>query len=296
MLKFIRIRYILLACLLGMTPSLSYAFVSITIAPPPLVEYEQPLCPGDGYLWEPGYWAWGDDDYYWVPGVWIEAPEVGFLWTPGYWGFEDSAYIWHVGFWGPHCGFYGGINYGFGYFGSGFVGGVWAGNVFRYNTAVWRVNTALVHNTFVDRTVIRNTNNRVSFNGPGGINVKPTAEEEAAMHERHLEATDKQREHEQAALHDRNQRYSINHGHPSKTALNTGGGLETKGGNKGHETTGGNKGHETTGGNKGHETTGGNRGHENAGGNQGKQTGGNQPKGGEKGKGGGEKGKKENGQ
>jgi hypothetical protein len=84
MLKFIRIRYILLACLLGMTPSLSSAFVSITIAPPPLVEYEQPLCPGDGYLWEPGYWAWGDDDYYWVPGVWIEAPEVGFLWTPGY--------------------------------------------------------------------------------------------------------------------------------------------------------------------------------------------------------------------
>ena len=57
--------------------------ISVGFAPPPLPVYEQPICPGDGYIWTPGYWAWDadGDDYYWVPGTWVEAPEVGFLWT-----------------------------------------------------------------------------------------------------------------------------------------------------------------------------------------------------------------------
>ena len=61
--------------------------ISVRIAPPELPVYEQPLCPGEGYIWTPGYWAWDPDDgdYYWVPGTWVLAPEVGFLWTPGYW-------------------------------------------------------------------------------------------------------------------------------------------------------------------------------------------------------------------
>ena len=50
--------------------------VSIRIAPPKLHVYEQPICPGDGYIWTPGYWAY-DDDYYWVPGEWVMAPEPG---------------------------------------------------------------------------------------------------------------------------------------------------------------------------------------------------------------------------
>ena len=35
--------------------------------PPPLPDYEQPQAPGDGYMWTPGYWAYGQDGYYWVP-------------------------------------------------------------------------------------------------------------------------------------------------------------------------------------------------------------------------------------
>jgi hypothetical protein len=111
MLKFIRVRFILLALLLGMTPSLSSADISITIAPPPLPVYDQPLCPGDSYMWVPGYWAYGEEDYYWVPGVWILAPQPGYLWTPGYWGFEGGHYGYHAGYWGSHIGFYGGVNY-----------------------------------------------------------------------------------------------------------------------------------------------------------------------------------------
>lgn len=61
--------------------------IRASIAPPAIPVYEQPECPGDGYLWTPGYWAYDDaDGYYWVPGVWVMPPQVGFLWTPPYWG------------------------------------------------------------------------------------------------------------------------------------------------------------------------------------------------------------------
>ncbi len=54
--------------------------------PPPLPEYSQPPCPGNGYLWTPGYWSYAPQGYYWVPGAWAWPPQVGVLWTPGYWG------------------------------------------------------------------------------------------------------------------------------------------------------------------------------------------------------------------
>lgn len=220
MVKFIRVRFILLACLLGMTPLISSADISITIAPPTLPVYDQPECPADGYLWIPGYWAYGDDDYYWVPGTWVLAPQPGFLWTPGYWGFEGGNYGWHSGYWGPHIGFYGGVNYGFGYFGSGFGGGRWEGGRFLCNTAVWRVNNTVVHNTYIDRTVIRNVSvNRISFNGQGGIDARATAEEETAAREQHLEATQEQRTHEQTFIRDNNQRFSVNKGNPTRTVV-----------------------------------------------------------------------------
>src|ERR1700720_334077 len=99
--------------------------VSITVAPPALPVYEQPPVPAPGYLWTPGYWAYGPEGYFWVPGVWVQPPQVGVLWTPGYWGWGGGMYRWNAGYWGPHVGFYGGVNYGFGYGGVGFVGGRW---------------------------------------------------------------------------------------------------------------------------------------------------------------------------
>jgi YXWGXW repeat-containing protein len=80
-----RIRLLLLTLLILATSAIAYAqfSVSIVFAPPALPVYEQPAAPGDGYLWTPGYWAYGDDGYFWVPGTWVMAPEVGYLWTPG---------------------------------------------------------------------------------------------------------------------------------------------------------------------------------------------------------------------
>src|ERR1700720_1537604 len=144
--------------------------ISITVAPPAIPVYTQPICPGPNYIWTPGYWAWGPDGYYWVPGTWVVAPAVGVLWTPGYWGWGDGVYVWHAGYWGPRVGFYGGINYGFGYGGVGFAGGEWRGGVFNYNRSVTNVNVTVIHNTY-NQTVINNnttTVNRASFNGGTG--------------------------------------------------------------------------------------------------------------------------------
>jgi len=201
MKRLIGISTLLLALTMLLTipaPSFAGIAVSITLAPPVLPVYVQPPCPVDGYIWTPGYWAWGDAGYYWVPGVWVAPPAPGLLWTPGYWGFAGGFYAWHAGYWGPHVGFYGGVNYGFGYFGHGFAGGVWVGNVFRYNTAVVNVNRTVVRNVYVDRTVVHNTVvNRASFNGAGGVTGRPTAMESRAVNERHVAATATQMSHEQ---------------------------------------------------------------------------------------------------
>src|SRR5467141_2838823 len=176
--------------------------ISVQFGPPALPVYEQPLCPGDGYIWTPGYWAWDreDEDYYWVPGTWVEAPEVGFLWTPGYWGWERGAFFFHEGYWGPHVGWYGGIVYGFGYFGHGYEGGRWDNGRFLYNRSVNNVNVTNIHNVY-NTTVINNTTvNRVSYNGgQGGINERPRPDEEAAERERHIPPVAAQTQHFQAA-------------------------------------------------------------------------------------------------
>jgi hypothetical protein len=110
-------------------------FISVGYAPPVIPVYAQPEIPGDGYVWTPGYWAYGPDGYYWVDGAWVLPPYDGALWTPGWWGYDNDAYVWYPGYWGTTVGYYGGINYGFGYFGVGFVGGYWNGGHFFYNTA-----------------------------------------------------------------------------------------------------------------------------------------------------------------
>ncbi len=206
-----------MAVLAMSTAAFGQVRISVTFGPPPLPVYEQPLCPGDGYIWTPGYWAWSDDgDYYWVPGTWVLAPEVGFLWTPPYWGWADGGFVFYDGYWGPHVGFYGGINYGFGYFGEGFQGGRWDHDHFYYNRSVTNVNVTNIHNVY-NTTVINNTTtvNRVSYNGGnGGVNARPTPEQEAAAHERHLPPVSTQVQHVQAARGNPQLRASANHGKP----------------------------------------------------------------------------------
>ena len=169
--------------------------LSAADAPPPLLNYEQAPCPEEGYLWTPGYWGWRGAGYYWVPGAWVQPPRVRVLWTPGYWAFMGGIYLFHAGYWGPHIGYYGGINYGYGYFGSGFVGGRWVDNSFAYNKAVSNVNARVTNNTYSETVVNNSALKKMSYNGgPGGATAAPTAEERAAAAEPHMSATPRQRQ------------------------------------------------------------------------------------------------------
>ena len=213
--RFIRPLVLIGAMLFLSTGSFAQVGVSVQIAPPELPVYDQPICPGDGYIWTPGYWAW-DGEYYWVPGTWVMAPEPGYLWTPGYWGWGGAGFFFNEGYWGPSVGFYGGINYGFGYFGHGYEGGRWENGHFFYNTAVNRVD-ANVRNVY--NTRVNGGASRVSFNGGnGGINARATSEEEAAARGKHVGPVAAQTQHAWAAHNNPQQRVSANRGTPQVAA------------------------------------------------------------------------------
>src|SRR6266700_1232832 len=224
-MKMIQLRSLVFAGFLALPLASSFAQVDISVgfAPPVLPVYEQPPCPDEGYIWTPGYWGYGYDvgDYYWVPGVWVAPPSVGVLWTPAWWGWNNGVYAFHEGYWGPTVGFYGGVNYGYGYTGNGYWGGRWSGNTFQYNTAVTRVNTNIVHNTYINNSVNRQVNaNRASFNGPNGIKAEPTAEQKAAAaNAKKTGPTSQQLARQQAASKDQNLRASVNKGNPNNEAI-----------------------------------------------------------------------------
>jgi len=196
--------------------------ISVGFAPPPLPVYVQPPIPAPGYLWTPGYWGYGAAGYYWVPGVWARPPAVGLLWTPGYWGFAGGVYGWHAGYWGPHVGFYGGVNYGFGFGGIGFVGGEWRGGTFAYNSAVTNISNTHITNVYNNTRVVNENTvanaSHASFNGAGGVTRDASPEEQRFAGERHTQPTANQLAHATAASRDRGQLASVNHGSPATTA------------------------------------------------------------------------------
>ncbi len=170
-------------------------------------------------MWTPGYWAFSSAGYNWIPGTWVAPPTVGVLWTPPYWGFVGGVYAFHAGYWGPHIGFYGGVNYGFGYGGVGFAGGRWEGGAYRYNTAVTNVNTTVIHNTYVNNVTVNNvTVNKVSYNGAGGVAAQPTPAERQAAAETHTPPTIAQVSHVHEAVSNPQLAAKANGGHPAIAA------------------------------------------------------------------------------
>ena len=196
--------------------------VAIHAAPPPLPVYVQPPIPGDGLHVDTGLLGMGSGR------LLLGAGRVG---APAYgWRTLDARLLGLHGrrLWlasrllGSHVGFYGGVNYGFGYGGVGFAGGAWRGGAFAYNSAVMNVGEGVVHNTYIDRTVVNNTVvNRTSFNGAGGVMARPTSFEQSAMNEHHFEPTGMQTQHFNAAANDPGQRFSANGGRPANVAMDS---------------------------------------------------------------------------
>jgi hypothetical protein len=217
-MRYAKVLALLPILILGAASALSQAAVginvSVNLAPPPIPIYDQPPLPAPGYLWTPGYWAWDGMDYYWVPGTWVEPPVSGMLWTPGYWGWDEGSYVWNAGYWAPEVGFYGGIDYGYGYGGSGYLGGYWHGGAFFYNRSVanfGRVNIVNVYNAPAPHW----GSSHVSFNGgQGGVRAEPTARDRIAMGARHVGLTTQQRDHSEHAQGMRELHASQNGGRP----------------------------------------------------------------------------------
>ena len=206
-----------IAMLVQPAPAKADLFSSTVVAlvPPLLLADQQSYPPGDGYIWEPGYWAWSPyGQYYWVPGEWVLPPQTGYDWTPGYWASTGSGYDWNPGYWGTQVGYYGGVNYGYGYYGNGYVGGRWYGHEYRYNRAVTRVNEH-IRNVYDDRTVVVNNYNRTAYNGGNGIHAHPTAGQQSYARQRHVGMTAAQQRHVTAAVHDPNQRWNGNRTAPA---------------------------------------------------------------------------------
>jgi hypothetical protein len=140
---------------------------------------------------------------------------VGLLWTPGYWIWEDPTFVFIDGYWGPVVGFYGGINYGFGYPGRGYYGGRWVSDRFFYNRSVSNVNVTVIRNTYVEDVRSSGAPSRVSYNGGrDGITARPTDRETAAAKDRQVTATAAQMQHVQHARSRPDLRADENQGKP----------------------------------------------------------------------------------
>ena len=148
----------------------------------------------------------------------MNFPDQGALWTPGYWGFHSGRYGFIQGSWGRYVGFYGGVNYGFGYAGIGYQGGYWHGNQFAYNREVNNFGSVRVENVYNRTVVINRTviNNRVSYNGgPQGIGMRPTPAQIAAFRTPHAPPMSAQLELRRTAATNRAQFAAVNHGRPA---------------------------------------------------------------------------------
>jgi len=213
-------------------PRRANAAAKVNVAPPLLPVYAQPALPEEGYLWVPGFWAWREavPDYYWVPGTWVKPPRSGLLWTPAYWSRADGGYVFHVGYWAEEVGFYGGIDYGYGYGGDGYQGGRWEKGSFFYNKAANNLGSLRVANAYDQAISADNKAGRVSFNGGSReTTARPTPRQEALANEPHVMPTAGQQQHFELAAMDRAFYSKLNHGEPGVAATSRAGVLEGPG-------------------------------------------------------------------
>lgn len=210
-------------------PRRANAADKINVAPPPLPSYAQPAIPEEGYVWMPGFWAWREavPDYFWVPGTWVRPPRSGLLWTPAYWSRVDGGYIFHPGYWAEQVGFYGGIDYGYGYAGDGYQGGRWENGAFFYNRAVNNFGSLNIAHAYDQTIAADNKSAHVSFNGGSrGTTARPTPQQEQLASERHVEPTAEQRQHFEMAAKDRSLYSKLNRDEPGVAATSRAGVFE----------------------------------------------------------------------
>jgi hypothetical protein len=121
-------------------PPKSSAQIVVTIGPPQIPVDAQPPSPGGAFVWAPGHWGRNPSGYAWIHGSWLMPPSPGMLWTPGYWRPQPGGFAWQSGRWGSSVGYYGGVNYGFGYMGSGFTASTLRHDEIRHEVQHYRAD------------------------------------------------------------------------------------------------------------------------------------------------------------
>ena len=125
--------------------------------------YGQPICPGDGFLWTPatGRMTTASPITTGCQACWFRRRKSVSCGRRKAGGWGDGGYFFNEGYWGPTVGFYGGINYGFGYYGEGYGGGPWNNGHFFYNRSVNNINVVNIHNVYNERE-LRSTTSTAS--------------------------------------------------------------------------------------------------------------------------------------
>jgi hypothetical protein len=90
----------LIALIAGST-AYAGAHVFLQIGPPAPVAVVAPVPPlaPYGYVWQPGYYAWGGAAYRWVPGVWARTPFARAAWVSPRWMYERRGWFFARGYW-----------------------------------------------------------------------------------------------------------------------------------------------------------------------------------------------------
>ena len=50
-------------------------------------------------VWQPGYWAWQNNQYVWINGRWDRPPRPGAVWVAPRWEQRDNGYVFIEGYW-----------------------------------------------------------------------------------------------------------------------------------------------------------------------------------------------------
>lgn len=72
----------------------------VVVAPPaPRIEVHRPFCPGAGFVWVDGYWAWHGGRHVWIGGRWDRPPHGRHHWVAPRWEHRRGGYIFVEGRW-----------------------------------------------------------------------------------------------------------------------------------------------------------------------------------------------------
>jgi hypothetical protein len=80
-------------------PAVAQIGVYIGRNPPPLRREVRPAMPGQGYVWQEGYWGNEGGRYVWRGGTWQRPPYEGGYWSHPHYDHYQQGWQMHEGHW-----------------------------------------------------------------------------------------------------------------------------------------------------------------------------------------------------